>query len=148
MNAKTNRTTATNTEVDPTQALGLLSKLTPEQLAEMFSQANFNPMQFKAITGGSQQGLSRDFEDRCKRVKAECQKLCDKAGITLHQMYFEGKAGAGMKGRRLPIKYRGPNGETWTGQGNKPKWMGSRNPEDFRIDASEHEEELELDAAE
>lgn len=23
----------------------------------------------------------------------------------------------------VPVKYRGPNGETWTGRGFKPKWL-------------------------
>lgn len=29
------------------------------------------------------------------------------------------------KGTRspLPVKYKGPNGETWTGQGRTPKWI-------------------------
>ncbi|GGE82347.1 H-NS histone family protein [Massilia psychrophila] len=24
----------------------------------------------------------------------------------------------------VPAKYRGPNGETWTGRGRQPKWLG------------------------
>jgi DNA-binding protein H-NS len=26
-------------------------------------------------------------------------------------------------GRRLPVKYRGPKGETWTGRGSVPVWL-------------------------
>jgi DNA-binding protein H-NS len=28
-----------------------------------------------------------------------------------------------LKGRKVPPKYRGPNGETWAGRGAKPGWM-------------------------
>ena len=27
------------------------------------------------------------------------------------------------KGRRVPPKFRGPNGETWTGRGLTPRWL-------------------------
>ncbi|MDR3371561.1 H-NS histone family protein [Rhodoferax sp.] len=32
-------------------------------------------------------------------------------------------AGAAKSGNPAPIKYRGPNGETWTGRGLAPKWL-------------------------
>jgi DNA-binding protein H-NS len=28
-----------------------------------------------------------------------------------------------LKGTKAPIKYRGPNGETWTGRGRTPTWL-------------------------
>jgi DNA-binding protein H-NS len=33
------------------------------------------------------------------------------------------KASAGSARKPAPIKYRGPNGETWTGRGKTPKWI-------------------------
>lgn len=27
-----------------------------------------------------------------------------------------------LKGRKAPVKYTGPNGETWSGRGRTPKW--------------------------
>jgi DNA-binding protein H-NS len=43
-----------------------------------------------------------------------------------------------LKGRKVPPKYRGPNGETWAGRGAKPGWMveqlkAGKKPEDFLI---------------
>ena len=43
-----------------------------------------------------------------------------------------------LKGRRVPPKYRGPNGETWSGRGMTPRWLsaeikGGANLEDFAI---------------
>ena len=42
------------------------------------------------------------------------------------------------KGQAVPVKYRGPNGETWTGRGMKPVWLreqldGGMNLEDFAV---------------
>lgn len=28
-----------------------------------------------------------------------------------------------LKGTKAPIKYRGPNGETWAGRGARPRWL-------------------------
>jgi DNA-binding protein H-NS len=28
-----------------------------------------------------------------------------------------------LKGRKVPIKYRGPKGDTWTGRGLAPRWL-------------------------
>jgi len=43
-----------------------------------------------------------------------------------------------LKGRRVPPKYRGPNGETWSGRGMTPRWLsaeikGGADLEDFAI---------------
>src|SRR3954470_10326291 len=53
-----------------------------------------------------------------------------------------GQGGQGRKKRRdagqpLPVKYRGPGGETWSGRGCMPKWLQTleaegRNREEFR----------------
>jgi len=43
-------------------------------------------------------------------------------------------------GNPAPVKFRGPNGETWTGRGLTPKWLSSRiaagqSREDFAVTA-------------
>jgi len=35
------------------------------------------------------------------------------------------KAVTGKTGTPAPIKYRGPNGETWTGRGLMPRWLAA-----------------------
>jgi len=34
-------------------------------------------------------------------------------------------AAAAKSGNPAPIKYRGPNGETWTGRGLMPRWLAA-----------------------
>jgi DNA-binding protein H-NS len=44
-------------------------------------------------------------------------------------------------GRPLPVRYRGPNGETWSGRGHPPRWImhyedQGRDREEFRVTES------------
>ena len=44
----------------------------------------------------------------------------------------------GMKGRKVPIKYRDENGNTWSARGSQPRWLAAalesgRKVEDFLI---------------
>ena len=46
--------------------------------------------------------------------------------------------GAALKGKKVPIKYRDENGNTWTSRGSQPKWLvaaleSGRKIEDFLI---------------
>jgi DNA-binding protein H-NS len=50
------------------------------------------------------------------------------------------KAAAGKSGQVVAPKYRGPNGETWSGRGLAPRWLASliatgKTKEDFAIKA-------------
>jgi DNA-binding protein H-NS len=49
----------------------------------------------------------------------------------------------GLKGRKVPPKYRSPSGETWAGRGARPRWLVAalkkgKKPNDFLIDKSTH----------
>jgi DNA-binding protein H-NS len=49
--------------------------------------------------------------------------------------------------KKVTPKYRGPNGETWSGRGMLPRWLTSqvkqgKKPEDFLIAASEMKERV------
>src|SRR4029434_3575183 len=51
------------------------------------------------------------------------------------------KASSGLKGRKVPPKYRSSSGETWAGRGARPKWMvealkKGKKVDDFLIDKS------------
>lgn len=50
------------------------------------------------------------------------------------------KAAAGQSGQVVAPKYRGPNGETWSGRGLAPRWLASliatgKTKEDYAIKA-------------
>jgi len=43
------------------------------------------------------------------------------------------KAPSKLKGRTLPVKFKGPNGETWAGRGRLPKFLQGKDKEQYRI---------------
>jgi DNA-binding protein H-NS len=51
-------------------------------------------------------------------------------GITVEDLERKGRTrkpvAAGKSGNPAPIKYRGPNGETWTGRGLMPRWLAAK----------------------
>lgn len=53
-----------------------------------------------------------------------------------------GRRASAMKGRKVPPKYRGPDGETWAGRGAQPRWLSAalkegKNLEDFLIEKAQ-----------
>jgi DNA-binding protein H-NS len=44
------------------------------------------------------------------------------------------KASSGLKGRKVPPKYRSPSGDTWAGRGAKPLWLVAAMKKGRRMD--------------
>ena len=59
--------------------------------------------------------------DRKEKQKAaltnQFAEMAAKAGLTVEELL--GK----RKGKHIPIKFRDPNGNEWTGRGKKPQWV-------------------------
>jgi DNA-binding protein H-NS len=78
--------------------------------------------------------VRRDLEKSLSRLSGPQARGRKPAGVAK-------RAGHPLKGRSVAPKYRGPEGETWTGRGLKPKWLsaaiaaGSK-VEDFLIQAA------------
>ena len=50
-----------------------------------------------------------------------------------------GRGGSVLRGKKVPPKYRGPDGETWAGRGATPRWLKAalkegKKIEDFLVD--------------
>jgi DNA-binding protein H-NS len=69
---------------------------------------------------------SQEFDNAVQDIKAKMSAF----GITLADLNA-GKArarkvgGASKSSNPVAIKYRGPNGETWTGRGLMPRWLAT-----------------------
>jgi len=81
------------------------------------------------------------LERRAVELRQQLSRLTDdkaKRGRPAGRRSGGQKAGKGRKGGKVAPKYRGPNGETWSGRGLKPRWLsealqsGAR-AEDFLI---------------
>ena len=84
--------------------------------------------------------LLRQAEEARKKeiaeIVAEIRAKMAQYGIT--EKDLGDAASGGRKSTKSAPKYRGPNGETWTGVGPKPKWMkealaAGKSKEDFAI---------------
>ena len=89
------------------------------------------------------------LEDAKRAVLEETRAKLAELGLSLEAILpggarsGEGEQGGGGRRKRrdagqpLTVKYRGPNGETWSGRGRLPKWLQAleaegRNREEFR----------------
>jgi len=75
---------------------------------------------------------------------AEFREKAAELGLSLESLLSMGvSAGSTAKprkdsGDKVPVKYRGPNGEEWSGRGRSPKWVQTieaegRSREDFKV---------------
>jgi DNA-binding protein H-NS len=66
--------------------------------------------------------LRNQIDKRLLEFRAELEKQLAAFG----QATLKGRAirmGSSLKGRKVPPKYRSPDGQTWAGRGAKPRWM-------------------------
>jgi DNA-binding protein H-NS len=72
---------------------------------------------------------------------ADIKRKIDLYGLTAADLGFArgGPGNSRPKSAKSPVKYRGPNGETWSGgRGRKPQWVAQalkegRNLEEFAV---------------
>jgi DNA-binding protein H-NS len=74
---------------------------------------------------------------RAEDLRRELGRLTDGAVANGGEANGGGN-GSKAKGKKIVPKYRGPDGDTWTGRGVKPRWLTSamnegKKPEDFLI---------------
>jgi DNA-binding protein H-NS len=76
--------------------------------------------------------LRKEIDKRLLELRTELEKQLDVLSPSKR------KASSGLRGRKVPPKYRSRSGETWAGRGAKPKWLVAalkkgRKVEDFLI---------------
>jgi DNA-binding protein H-NS len=82
---------------------------------------------------GAKTDLLAEFRDRAGQMGLSLETLLSKSASAGKERKSRKDAGG-----NLPVKYRGPNGETWSGRGRLPKWLHvaeaeGRNREDFKV---------------
>lgn len=60
-----------------------------------------------------------------KSAIAQVRQLIAEWRLTAEDCGFKSAAASGLNKAKAPVaaKYRGPNGETWSGRGRAPKWL-------------------------
>lgn len=110
-------------------------------------------LQDLAAGAGTRRGARRGRKGRVGRPstrgKKQAAKKAGKRGRPAKQAAKATKRGPGAKGKKagkrgaakggkVPAKYRGPNGEAWSGRGKQPRWLAAlvaegRSPAEFLI---------------
>jgi len=81
--------------------------------------------QIAALQKQAEQIKAQEFENAVQEIKEKMAAY----GITLADLQgAKGrarKAASGKVGVPAPVKFRGPNGETWSGRGLMPRWLSA-----------------------
>lgn len=79
--------------------------------------------------------LEKEIAESSKVERAnavvQIRQLMEEFNITAEHLSARRKAQSKSKGT-VAVQFRGPNGETWTGRGRQPKWLGD-NREQYRV---------------
>lgn len=91
--------------------------------------------QAQALMAQAEQVRKQELANVIADIKAKMKEY----GITLEDLGGTAARKGGASKSKAPAKYRGPNGELWSGgPGRKPEWVkavlaAGQNIEDFRI---------------
>src|SRR3954447_20817689 len=74
------------------------------------------------------------LEQRRIEIRAQLERLDSKRASSMK------RSRKTLKGTKVAPKYRGPNGETWSGRGAQPRWLRAlltkgHTPEEFKLAA-------------
>ncbi|WP_426960390.1 H-NS family nucleoid-associated regulatory protein [Muricoccus radiodurans] len=91
---------------------------------------NLSAEQLTALIADAQQALQGKQEAARASLIEEMTKKAEALGLSLSDL-VPGTAPRSAPTRRkrsdagkdVPVKYRGPNGETWSGRGRMPRWL-------------------------
>jgi DNA-binding protein H-NS len=98
--------------------------------------------QAEQLLAQAEQMKAKETQDVIADIKSKIANY----GLTAEDLGLAGRGNSGGRARQAksqktssPVKYRGPNGETWGGgRGRKPQWIvdalaKGKNIEDFRV---------------
>jgi DNA-binding protein H-NS len=87
--------------------------------------------------------LRKQVEDALLSQRAKLEKQLEALGNSIASLgggrVVRGGRGSALIGKKVPPKYRGPDGETWAGRGATPRWLKvaikeGKKVEDFLIE--------------
>jgi DNA-binding protein H-NS len=83
------------------------------------------------------------LDEEKNKIVEEMRRKLEKLGLSLEEALPQSASRGGRKprsdtGRPLPVRYRSPNGDTWSGRGYPPKWVTQlesegHNREEFKV---------------
>ena len=106
--------------------------MTNPTLAQLKSQYEQLQATYKRDSAALEKQIAEATKFEQADALAKIRAIMDEFGISPTDLGSAWKPGNAKKSGMVLAKYRGPNGETWTGRGRQPKWLGD-NREDYLI---------------
>ena len=102
-------------------------------IEEMFS--TLSVAQLRTVRKLAETKRKEKLEEAKEAVLRQMKGQCEALGLTLKDVFPSFQAG--LKAQ-VPVKYRSPTGETWSGRGHTPTWLrtleeAGHNREEFRV---------------
>jgi len=87
---------------------------------------NLSLSELNELMARTQKAISSRKDEEKSATLSELRALASSKGFTLDELMGRGASGRRQrsdKGVKLKPKYKGPNGEIYTGRGPTPKWL-------------------------
>ena len=98
--------------------------MTNPSLARLKSQHEQLQTTYKRDSAALEKQIADATKLEQANALARIRAIMDQFGIAPTDLGSAGTTVKAKKSGTVPAKYRGPDGETWTGRGRQPKWVG------------------------
>jgi DNA-binding protein H-NS len=84
--------------------------------------------------------LRADIDKRLGQKRSELEQQLSRLGTESNgaerprRAWGSGRRASPMKGRKVPPKFRGPEGDTWAGRGARPRWLTALIKQGHKLD--------------
>lgn len=120
-----------------------LERMPEEDVMELIKAAldRLTPARLSEVVEAVEEMRSAKEVEVKEALLAEFRERAAEAGLSFDALFGARRTRRGV-GQAVAAKYRGPNGETWSGRGRQPNWLTAleatgRNKEEFRIKEDE-----------
>src|SRR5215212_4961597 len=89
--------------------------------------------ELRRVVGSAEAKIRKKSEDEKRALREDVERRAAELGVTVRDLFGEPVQSAAKHGRKPTAKqtdgggpapkYRGPNGELWSGRGRMPRWL-------------------------
>lgn len=127
-------------EMAAAQAIDL-DAMNDEEIMELLTAAldRLEPQRLSEVISAVQAKRQAKEEEIKTALLTEFRQRAQEAGVSLEALFPSGaRRRRSDAGQILAPKYKGPNGETWSGRGRQPNWLtaleaSGHDKEEFRV---------------
>lgn len=87
--------------------------------------STLNVAELKSLLATIPAEIFRREKDEKARIRKELEELAAKSGYSLDELLGEAAEKVAKTRKPVQIRYRSPEGNTWTGQGRTPTWLSA-----------------------